>query len=165
MAQGGFPGPGTARADASAGVEQAEDSMRDAAGGGEIMREESWWCRHCGQPVVILEKPPRKAVHAGTGLEKAPDLHLAAPMDHEPSLWKAARELRAEFGGAFVLSARFGILRADWADLGAGLVAAHFEAPDEETMRTRLNAAVARRDRGMVAAGAAAPGADTSSAR
>jgi hypothetical protein len=108
-----------------------------------------WWCRRCGQPVRLeggeaVEEGYRKAVHAATGLETGgPEGHLAAPVDHEPPLWKAARELAGEYEGAFTLDARFGFLRADWKRVPPGDLAAHFEADGKEQMRRRLDAAVA----------------------
>lgn len=106
------------------------------------------WCRHCGAPVLLvggIAVPDqfRKAVHAATGRERAPDGHLAAPLDYEPPLWKAARELAAEFEGVFTVRARFGFLRADWARLPPGVIAGHFEAPEEKDMRWKLKAAIA----------------------
>lgn len=106
------------------------------------------WCRRCGQPVELIgaeavEEGYRRAVHAATGREAGPDTHLAAPVDHEPPLWKAARELAGEYDGVFTLDARFGFLRADWARVPPGALAAHFEADGKEQMRLRLDAAVA----------------------
>jgi hypothetical protein len=94
----------------------------------------------------------RKAVHAATGEERGgPDGHLASPIDHEPVLWKAARVLAEEFGGVFSISARFGFLRADWANIGTPV---HYEADTEEEMRGRLREAVA--EAGLEAADEAA---------
>jgi hypothetical protein len=113
-----------------------------------------WWCRHCGQPVRIDggdDKPIRlrKAVHAATGLERGlPEGHLAAPIDFEPPLWKAAREITAETGGLLDISARFGFLRADW-KLRPGVVAGHFEAGTEQEMRQKLRRALIAAGLGM----------------
>ena len=80
-----------------------------------------WWCRWCGQPVRLIgadgsPEQMRMAVHAATGDERGGlDGHAAAPQNYEPPLWRAARILTDEFGGAFDISARFGMLRADWA--------------------------------------------------
>jgi hypothetical protein len=106
-----------------------------------------WWCRWCGQPVRLIgadgsPEQMRMAVHAATGDERGGlDGHAAAPQNYEPPLWRAARILTDEFGGAFDISARFGMLRADWAGGGC---AEHFEAVGEnaeEEMRARLRAA------------------------
>jgi hypothetical protein len=101
------------------------------------------WCRWCGKRVRLAgdgEPEMRKAVHSASGRETGEDGHIAAPQDSEPPLWKAARELEAEFGGAFRISARFGFLRADWADV---VTPEHFEAADADEMRPRLKAALA----------------------
>jgi hypothetical protein len=56
------------------------------------------WCMRCRQR-VRLEGPPdlieqfRKAVHADTGDEEGPDGHLAAPVDIEPPLRAAGRQI------------------------------------------------------------------------
>ena len=101
------------------------------------------WCRWCGERVEYDggEGDPamRKAVHAGTGREKGPDGHLAAPQDFEPPLWKAARELTAEFGRRFTVTARLGLLRAD-PDPPTGR---HFTGKTAEELRARLLEALA----------------------
>lgn len=100
------------------------------------------WCRWCGKKVLLLgegEPEMRKAVHEATGDEQGDlDRHNAAPQNYEPPLWRSARILTAEFGGALEISARFNFLRADWA---AGGVAEHFEADTEDEMRAKLRAA------------------------
>jgi hypothetical protein len=109
-----------------------------------------WWCRRCGQPVELLggDADPllRRAVHAATGDERGgPEGHLAAPADFEPPLWRAARELRAEFGGVFEVGARFGVLRADWADRPHGVAVPHYTAEGigaEAAMRAKLRRAL-----------------------
>jgi hypothetical protein len=60
-------------------------------------------------------------------------------------MWKAAREIAAEYRGAFAVGARFGLLRADWSPkaTGPGVTMAHYTAPDEWDMRRQLDAAVA----------------------
>ncbi len=108
------------------------------------------WCARCGKRVRLaggegLPAQLRKAVHAATGLEAGDNGHLAAPADSEPPLWKSARILAAEFGGAFDIGAWFGFLRADWANLPAGAIAGHFEADDEEGLRLKLKAAAGAR--------------------
>jgi hypothetical protein len=105
------------------------------------------WCNRCGRPVELggdenLPAPMRKAVHAATGAEKGDDGHLAAPVDREPPLWKAARELKEETGGLFAFDARFGFLRADWANLRPGVVAVHYTADDKAAMRLKLRRAL-----------------------
>ena len=106
------------------------------------------WCRRCGKRVTVTGDDPQlgNAAHTATGSETGPpDGHLAAPMDYEPPIWKAAREIAAEYGGAFTLDARFGFLRADWSPLaiGPGVTAAHYTAPDEADMLRQLDQAVA----------------------
>lgn len=106
------------------------------------------WCRRCGKRVTVTGDDPQlgKAVHTATGSETgAPDGHLAAPMDYEPPIWKAAREAAAEYGGAFIVEARFGFLRADWSPklLPVGAAAAHYEAPTADELRRKLDQAVA----------------------
>jgi hypothetical protein len=80
-----------------------------------------------------------------TGRQLGEDNHLAAPVDREPELWRAAREITADYQGAFRLDARFGILRADWAPevIGYAVTAMHYEARDEAGMRRQLDEAVA----------------------
>jgi hypothetical protein len=127
-------GTGTAN---SGALGDRQHGRGDACGTGHT----EWWCRWCGKKVLLvggtgLSPEDRKAVHADTGYEHGDlDRHNAAPQNYEPPLWKSARILTAEFGGAFEIGARFNFLRADWA--GAG-VAEHFEADTEDEMRTKL---------------------------
>lgn len=118
-----------------------------------------FWCRRCGKPVLVDdigdgEPELRRAVHAATGDERGgPERHIAAPVDCEPPLWAAARVLRDQFRGLFDFDARFGILRADWADLPCGALAPHYttSGPNAlEDMRGKLR-------RALVAAGIAPP--------
>jgi len=100
------------------------------------------WCRWCGQESRYEgggEPSMRKAVHSGTGRERGEDGHLAAPQDFEPVLWKAVRELRAEFGGRFAFTARLGILRADWEPP----TGEHFTGGTAGELRGKLVAALA----------------------
>lgn len=106
------------------------------------------WCQWCGQFVIRAGREEEgglaHAVHALTGLEQAPDGHLAAPIDHEPLLWKDAREVTAEYDGIFTVTARFRILRADWARLPAGgSPVTHYEARDRKALAALLDAALA----------------------
>jgi len=109
-----------------------------------IPQETEWWCRWCGKKVLLigpadLHEQYRKAVHAATGFEQGGlDKHNAAPQNYEPPLWRSARILTAEFDGVFDISARFNMLRADWA---GGGVAEHFIADSEEELRGKLTAA------------------------
>jgi len=121
--------------------------------------DEALWCRRCGQPARRdgdADEDPlvRRAVHAATGDERgAPDGHLVAPVDFEPPLWRAAREIAAEFRGLFTLTARLGVLRADWADPPLRVTARHYtaEGPGAEAgMRAQLR-------RALIAAGIAPP--------
>lgn len=102
------------------------------------------WCADCGKLVTATAG---KAVHAARGNPLGyPDGHRAAPVDREPELWRAARRIAADYGGMFTLTARFGILRADWQPgktLSPG-TPAHYTAPGEAAMRYQLNAAVMR---------------------
>jgi hypothetical protein len=102
---------------------------------------ETWWCRRCGKPALLVgegEPELRRAVHADSGREVGEDGHGVAPIDSEPPLWRAARELAEEFGAWFTFDARFGFLRADRADLPPGVVAAHFTADGKDEMRGKL---------------------------
>lgn len=102
------------------------------------------WCRWCGQQVEERGTPPLvKAVHKKTGLERgSPDGHLAAPLDFEPALWRWAREVRERYKGVFEVTARLGVLRADWADLPPGAVAEHYTARDRDGLVAKLDAAL-----------------------
>lgn len=104
-----------------------------------------FWCRHCGQRAAYSGGT---SVHAETLRRTGPDGHQASAVAGEPPLWRAAREIGADYGGAFAVSAKFGILRAGWAQPGAP--PGHFEADDEEGLRRRLDEAVrgALRDAG-----------------
>jgi hypothetical protein len=78
-----------------------------------------WWCSRCGQPARLegpddIPRTLRKAVHDFTSQEKGPDGHLVLPVDEEPPLWAAVRRLRAEVGAEVDITARFGVLRADF---------------------------------------------------
>jgi hypothetical protein len=105
------------------------------------------WCRRCGKRVTLTGSDPQfgKAVHTASERELGDDGHMVAPIDYEPPLWKAAREIAAGYGGAFTVSARLGILRADWTPeaVGPGVTAAHYTAPTEQELRRKLDAAVA----------------------
>jgi hypothetical protein len=104
------------------------------------------WCSWCGQQVRARDgRPP---VHVATGRQTGEDNHLAAPADREPELWKAAREITADYHGAFRVDARFGILRADWSPevIGYATTAMHYTASGraaEADMRRQLDEAVA----------------------
>lgn len=100
------------------------------------------WCRWCGQQVEERggEAP---AVHKKTGLERgSPDGHLAAPLDFEPVLWRWAREVAVKYKGVFAVTARLGILRADWADPPPGAVVEHYTARDRDGLVAKLDAAL-----------------------
>jgi hypothetical protein len=131
-------------------IERAADEPAAIPQGNTADRYSAWWCNRCGQPVLLEgdDDAPvalRKALHAATGAEKgAPDGHIAAPIDYEPPLWEAARELEAETGGLFSVSARFGFLRADWKKLAPGVVAAHYTADDKAEMQVKLRRALIR---------------------
>jgi len=109
------------------------------------------WCSACGQRLL---KRGDLAVHARTGRAAGLDGHPVSPVGTEPPLWKAAREIQADYGRVFTVSARFGFLRADWAGTGTG-TPVHYEAPDEAGMRARLDEALAvsRRERSREGAG------------
>lgn len=111
-----------------------------------------FWCGKCKDPVRLLGPGiwPRtlKVVHAATGEEKGPGhdpqgWHLATPTDEDPVLRAEADAIMVEFGGAFILTTRFGIFRADWAPGCASAGAGHYEAHSAAEMRERLKAATA----------------------
>lgn len=110
-----------------------------------------WWCRHCGQPARHVggggEVPEnRRAVHALTGRERGDgDPHIAAPVNYEPPLWKAAREITAAYRGAFRVTARFRLLRADWSTrlVDPGVTPEHFTSHSAEEMYAQLDATTA----------------------
>jgi hypothetical protein len=104
------------------------------------------WCEVCGKRAAILGHGPGSTVHRGTALRDGPDGHNARPVDAEPPLWEAARRITADYGGAFILTAPFGFLRADQAAPAAGpaRTAVHYEAPNEAEMRRQLDEAIAR---------------------
>ena len=111
--------------------------------------ETGWWCRRCGKPVRVIggdDPDLSRDVHAATGDERGgPERHIVAKVDCEPPLWRAARELRAQFRGLFDFDARFGVLRADWADLPRGVTLPHYttSGPNAlEEMRGRLRRAL-----------------------
>lgn len=116
-------------------------------GEGEAAGKAALWCSWCGQHVRVPDGKtgPGRPVHTATGGQLGEDNHLAAPVDREPELWRAAREIAADYQGAFRLDARFGILRADWSSsvIGYAVTAMHYEAPDEAGMRRQLDEAVA----------------------
>jgi hypothetical protein len=112
---------------------------------------ESWplWCADCGKRVTADAGGP--PVHTASGHVKGgPDGHAAAPAGREPPLWKAAREITADYGGAFTVSARFGFLRADLTPgaVSAGGTPVHYEADDEAGMRRQLDAVAGAARRG-----------------
>ena len=87
--------------------------------------------------------PLAKAVHKATGLERGtPDGHLAAPIEFEPTLWRWARELTAAYRGVFRVTARLGVLRADWDNLPPGTTAGHYTARDRDGLVAKLDAAL-----------------------
>src|ERR1700678_2817482 len=127
---------GTGTADSGApGASEHQRGETDGVGSAE------WWCSRCGKPVRLggdktLPVTLRPAYHEATGSETgAPDGHLALPVEYEPPLWKAARELEEETGGLFALDARSGFLRADWANRPAAKVAGNYHAEDQSAMR------------------------------
>jgi hypothetical protein len=116
------------------------DELRNAMAEDHELKPVALWCPHCGQRVVFAGCA---AVHAATFTRSGPDGHTAHAVGEEPPLWKAAREIEADYGGAFRVTARFGILRADWTAeaIGRGVTAAHYEAPGEEGLRRQLDEA------------------------
>jgi hypothetical protein len=100
------------------------------------------WCRACGKRATMRGGV---AVHALTGYRAGlADGHLAEAVGQEPPLWKAAREIEAEYGGTFTVGAPLGILRADWstAVVGHFATAVHYTAPTGELLRRQLDEAV-----------------------
>lgn len=97
-----------------------------------------------------------RAVHTATGLERGePDGHPAAPIDFEPQIWVDAREISAMYGGVFTVTARLGILRADWANLPPGTWAEHYTGHDKDELTRKLNQALGRELLAAVTAGGA----------
>ena len=115
----------------------------DAGDTGERQATGQLWCARCGKRAAPAGGT---VVHAVTGSRTGPpDGHTADPVGAEPPQWKAAREIAADYAGAFDVTAFFGILRADWTvrALGPGVTAGHYEALKETEMRRLLDAAVA----------------------
>lgn len=106
------------------------------------------WCSVCGERAAA--DAAGKAVHAADGRKLAADGHRVAAVDLEPELWAAARAVAADYRGVFRVTARFGILRADWLvkATGPGVTSVNYTAPSEWELRALLDAAVARRSRG-----------------
>ena len=100
------------------------------------------WCSTCGKPAVRLEKdfPP---VHEADGKRFGFDGHPCLGADDEPPLWAAARRVAGDYPMVRV-TARFGILRADWRDLPPGCAAPPVTAPGEGTLRRKLDEALDR---------------------
>lgn len=109
---------------------------------GERQAPGELWCARCGKRAA---EAGGTAVHAATGSRTGPDGHPVAPVPCEPPLWHAAREIAADYAGVFDVSARFGILRADWSlrALSPGVTAGHYEAHDEAELRRILRQATA----------------------
>ena len=103
------------------------------------------WCSWCGQRVRFLSTVPGGAAHEVSSYVMGGDGHRIAPVDHEPPLWRAAREITADYHGAFTIDATFGFLRADWSPgvLPEGATRAHYEAPTADELRLKLDQAVA----------------------
>ena len=101
------------------------------------------WCRKCGQQVEVGGGELAKAVHKKTGLERgAPDGHVAAPIDFQPTLWRHARETEAKYDGLFSVTAHLGMLRADWADPPRGVTMPHYTGRTREELEAKLDAAI-----------------------
>lgn len=117
------------------------DELREAMAEDHALKPVRFWCMACGDRAVLSGGT---AVHAATFSRTGPDGHAADVTDREPPLWQAARRIEADYGGAFTVTARFGILRADWTTeaIGRGVTAAHYEARDEESLRRQLGEAL-----------------------
>ncbi len=101
------------------------------------------WCARCGKRAAPAGGT---VVHAETRSRTGPpDGHPADPVGEEPPLWKAAREIAADYRGAFEVDARFGVLHARWSlrALGPGITAAYYRADTGQDMRRQLDDAVA----------------------
>jgi hypothetical protein len=103
-----------------------------------------WWCSRCGRRARLegpadLPRTLRKAVHDFTNQEKGPDGHLMVPVDEEPPLWAAVRRLKAEAGDDVDLTARYGVLRADFPGRPRSV---HITAQTEDEMRGKLRRAM-----------------------
>jgi hypothetical protein len=112
------------------------------------------WCEWCGEVLKLPEDG--RPVHSSNRKRLHPDGHVVAAVSSEPPLWKDARELEAEFCGVFKIVARFGVLRADWAEPCLSGLAEHYEADDRETLARELTGVLAgdtRRMQAIVAAG------------
>jgi hypothetical protein len=120
---------------------------------GDGTEDTGWWCKRCGMPALAIggdgDPDLSRDVHAATGDERGgPERHIVAKVDFEPPLWAAARVLRAQFRGLFDFDARFGVLRADWADLPRGVTLPHYTTSGPgalEEMRGKLRRALIAR--------------------
>lgn len=90
---------------------RSPDSLRQAMAEDHELLPVRLWCPHCGKRVVFAGGSP---VHAGTLSQTGPDGHAAGAVASEPPLWRAARQVAADYGGAFAVEAAFGNLRATW---------------------------------------------------
>jgi hypothetical protein len=117
--------------------------METAQGEGTGTATGMRWCSKCGELVEVGEGMLARAVHKRTGRERgAPDGHIAAPIEFEPLLWRQAREVREMYGATFTVTARLGILRADWADPPAGAVVPHYTGRTRGELEAKLDAAL-----------------------
>lgn len=91
--------------------ERSPDSLRQAMAEDHEFSPVRLWCAHCGRRVVFAAGA---AVHAATLSQTGPDGHAAGAVASEPPLWRAARQIAADYRGAFTVEASYGNLRATW---------------------------------------------------
>jgi hypothetical protein len=103
------------------------------------------WCATCDEPG---RREGGQFVHAATGQAEGPDGHRAAPTSTDPAMKAEAKQITAEYGGTFMVTAQFGFLRADWAHVPPGVTAQHYEAGNGTEMRATLRSAVRNLENG-----------------
>lgn len=128
---------------------RSPDSLRQAMTEDHELLPVRLWCPHCGKRAVFAGGT---AVHAATLNRSGDDGHAAGATATEPPLWRAARQVAADYGGAFKVEAAYGNLRATWtwealSALGEQGTSVRYTARDssdpEGDLRRQLDEAVA----------------------